>query len=292
MKNILSLTRWREHILFTTPLTILGGIIATRSGAELDIRLVWVVLANVAVVSYAFAINDIEDSEDDARDPAKQTRNPISSGRISRKDATTIVRALAVVTLVLYAFTTKLTFGIGLATLLLSHLYSWRAVRLKAYPVTDLLSHSLMLSGLLVLSGYSVYSASFRQIWIIVASAVGFSIYGQLYNQIRDYKVDAQARLKNTTLLLGRRRARLLMNASIILSIITLLSAVYFKMFPLYLLVPIIVSTPLVFSFKVKNDSSGIAAIDLTGKLQTQVLIIFNIVILFWLGAIFFGALI
>jgi 4-hydroxybenzoate polyprenyltransferase len=287
MKEIISLSRWREHIPFTIPLTILGAIVAASNGAALDSRLIFVVLANIATVSYAFMINDIEDAEDDSRDKAKAKRNPISAGRLSEEDAYTVVRVLAVVALVLYGLTNVLTFGIGITTLLLSHLYSWRKVRLKAYPVTDIVSHSLMLSGLLLLSGFSAFSSEFRHIWILTATATMFSVYGQLYNQVRDYDVDEKAGLKNTTILVGKRKAQFLMNASIVLSVVSLLTAIYFKTFPIWLLAPVFISSPIVFSFKAKKDSSGTAAINMSGKLQLQLLLVFNIVVLFWLAQVF-----
>lgn len=291
MRTVLQLTRWREHVPFTIPLTVLGAIVASSNGAILDSKLIYVVLGNLAVVSYAFMINDIEDAPDDARDSKKAKRNPISAGRIDRDDAYTLARVLAIISLMLFALTNKVTFGIGLSTLLLSHLYSWRKVRLKAYPVTDIVSHSLMLSGLLLLAGFSVYSTNFKSIWTLSTSAVLLSVYGQLYNQIRDFSVDAKAKLNNTTLLIGKKRARLLMNSSILLSVISLLTAIYFDTFPTWLLIPLFLSSPLVFSFKVKKDSSGTAAIDLTGKLQTQLLLIFNIIIFVWLAQIFVSSI-
>lgn len=292
MKSVLELTRWREHVPFSVPLTVLGAIVASSQGAVLDSKLIYVVLGNVAAVSYAFMINDIEDAEDDALDSKKVKKNAVSAGKVAREDAYTLARILAIVALFLFALTNKVTFGIGLTTLVLSHLYSWRKVRLKAYPVADIISHSLMLSGLLLLAGFSTYSSNYKSIWVLCASAVLFSIYGQLYNQIRDIAVDSKAKLKNTTILVGKKRARFLMNTSIALSIISLLTAIYFDTFPAWLLIPLFVSSPLVLSFKVKKDNSGTAAIDITGRLQTQLLLIFNIIILVWLAQIFVSSLI
>src|SRR3989344_3650588 len=119
MKSFRQLTRWREHLPFPVPLTVLGAIIASANGAVLDSKLIYVVLANVATVSYAFMINDIEDAEDDALDTKKAKRNPISAGRVGRDDAYTMARGLALVALSFFALTNKITFGVGLTTLLL-----------------------------------------------------------------------------------------------------------------------------------------------------------------------------
>ena len=42
---------------------------------------------------------------------------------------------------------------------MLGFLYSWRAVRLKALPVIDVITHALMLSSLLFLAGYLLVDA-------------------------------------------------------------------------------------------------------------------------------------
>jgi len=292
MKSFRQLTRWREHLPFTVPLTVLGAIIASANGAVLDSKLIFVVLANMATVSYAFMVNDIEDAEDDAIDAKKAKRNPISAGRISRDQAYTVARALALVALFLFALTNKITFGVGLTTLLLSHLYSWRKVRLKAYPVTDIVSHSLMLSGLLLVSGFTAFSYEVKEIWILTAGVILFSIYGQLYNQLRDYMADAKAGLKNTTLLVGKKRAEWLKNISIVFGAVAFLTAIYYRTFPVWLIFPVLVAMPLVFSLKMKTDTSGIAAIDISGKIQLQVHLIVNIVILVWLAQVFISSLI
>lgn len=272
---------------FTVPLTVLGAAIAASNGAVLDAKLASVVLANIFVVSYAFMINDIEDAEDDARDPKKAKRNPISAGRISREEAYKIARVLAGLALGFFAGTNKITFGVGLTTLVLSHLYSWRPVRLKAYPVTDILSHSLMLSGLLFVAGFTSFSYEVKDIWILTSGMILFSVYGQLYNQIRDYKADELAGLLNTTLLLGKKRAEKLKNISILFGVIAFLSAVYYQTFPFWLIIPLGLAVPLSFSLKTKTDSSGIAAVDISGKMQLQILLVVNIVILAWLAQIF-----
>lgn len=287
MKEIWQLSRWKEHLPYTIPLTALGAIIAARNGVFLDQKLIFVVLGNIATVCYAFMINDIEDAEDDARDPYKAKRNPVSAGRISHYKARTATRILAAFALLMYTLTNTLTLGIGIIILALSHTYSWKKVRLKAYPVADVVSHSLMLSGLLLISGFTAYSTTFKHIWPLTAAATLFSVYGQLYNQLRDYEVDYKAKLKNTTILVGKKKAQYLKNATILLAVVALLTAIYFKTFPVWLLLPIAITAPLSLSLKTKTDSSGVIAIDLSGRLQTQLLLIFNIVVLSWLGQIF-----
>lgn len=286
MRAIFELIRWKEHVPYSIPLTVIGAIIAASTGALLDHRLLFILIANVLSMSYAFMINDIEDAEDDARDSHKAKRNPICAGKISISASYNASRIIALLALAFYAFTNHVTLGLGIITLLLSHLYSWRKVRLKAYPVTDILSHSLMLSGLLIVSGFTTFSFALREIWALAAAATLFSVYGQIYNQIRDYDVDKKSKIKNTTIMVGIKRAHFLKNASVLMAVIALLAALYFETFPLWLIAPAALSAPFVFSLKTTKDSSGAIAVDLTGRLQMQMLLFFNIVVLVWLLAV------
>ncbi|MBC8171555.1 MAG: UbiA prenyltransferase family protein, partial [Anaerolineae bacterium] len=204
IKGLIQLTRWREHVTFVIPLTILGALLALQnSGGALDWRLIAVTLANILAVAYAFMINDIEDAPDDARDPARAIRNPIASGRIPMRMGYIACGLIALASFLLYLPGGTTVTLIGVATLVLSHLYSWRPVRLKAYPVTDVVSHSLMLSGLLMVAGYYTYHHDPGVVWLVVAAVTLFSVYGQLYNQLRDYAMDKAAGLHNTAIILG-----------------------------------------------------------------------------------------
>ena len=170
LRGLIRLTRWKEYIPFVIPLTVLGALLAAHHNeAMLDWRLGAVVAANILAVAYAFMINDIEDAPDDARDPDRAARNPVTNGEIGILFGYNACRVVAAVTMILYAMGGLWVFAIGGATLLLSHLYSWRPVRLKAYPLTDIVSHSLMLSGLLLLAGYFTYHNAPGIVWFVAA---------------------------------------------------------------------------------------------------------------------------
>ena len=80
------LSRWREHVPFTIPLTLAGGLLAIEAvQITADWRLFAVLAANILSMSFAFMINDIEDAPDDALNPAKKRHNVISSGALSRR---------------------------------------------------------------------------------------------------------------------------------------------------------------------------------------------------------------
>jgi 4-hydroxybenzoate polyprenyltransferase len=287
--GLIQLTRWREHVTFVIPLTILGALLAVQNAggdAGLDWRLVAVTLANILAVAYAFMINDIEDAPDDARDPARAIKNPITSGRIGVRVGYTVCRVVAAATLILYAFGGLTVFIIGTGTLLLSHLYSWRPVRLKAYPVTDIVSHSLMLSGLLLLAGYFVYHSQPGIVWFVAAGATLFSVYGQLYNQLRDYDMDKAAGLYNTAIVLGEKNTRRAIYLSIGLALACLLAAVMQGVFPLWLGAALLFSVALSMLFDSQTDMRGTAAVDASAKYQMRGLIVMNTTVMVWLAAV------
>jgi 4-hydroxybenzoate polyprenyltransferase len=282
--GLVQLTRWREYVTFVIPLTVMGALLAARpNDILLDWRLVAVTLANILAVAYAFMINDIEDAPDDARDPARAARNPISTGKIGVRLGYAACRLVAVVTLVLYALGGGWAFAIGIATLLLSHLYSWRPVRLKAWPVTDIVSHSLMLSGLLFLAGYFVYHDSPGIMWLVAAGATLVSIYGQLYNQLRDYDMDKAAGLHNTAIILGVTNTRVAMYLSIGLAVACLAAAAIQGAFPLWLGIVMLLSIPVSWLFRSGTDMRGTVTKEVGGMMQAQMLVIVNLTIGAWL---------
>jgi 4-hydroxybenzoate polyprenyltransferase len=286
--GLIQLTRWREHVAFVVPLTVLGALLAVeRSNTNLDLswHLLAAIIGNVLAVAYAFMINDIEDAPDDARDPARAAKNPISSGRIHIRVGYNACRVIAIATLIAYALGGPSVFLIGAATLLLSHLYSWRPVRLKAYPVTDIVSHSLMLSGLLLLAGYFTYDSNPGIVWFVAAGATLFSVYGQLYNQLRDLDMDKAAGLHNTAIILGEANTRRAIYLSIGLALACLLAAVVQGAFPLWLGAALLISVAVSMLFGGDKDMRGSEAVDMSAKMQVRGLVVANLTVMIWLAA-------
>jgi 4-hydroxybenzoate polyprenyltransferase len=288
LRGLVRLTRWQEYVAFVIPLTILGGLLAARPhNLMLDWRLAAITLANILAVAYAFMINDIEDAPDDARDPDRAARNPISSGEIGVRVGYAACRLVALVTLVLYALGGVSVFLIGVGTLLLSHLYSWRPVRLKAWPVTDIVSHSLMLSGLLLLAGYFIYDSQPGIVWFVAAAVTLVSVYGQLYNQLRDYDMDKAAGLHNTAIILGENNTRWAMYLAIGLAGVCLLAAIVQGVFPLWLGLVLLMSMAVsMLLVRRTTDMRGGAAVDISGAAQIQVLVAMNMTIGVWLAQV------
>src|SRR5690606_37843890 len=128
--------------------------------------------------------------------------------------------------------------------------YSWRPVRLKAWPVTDVVSHSLMLSGLLLLAGYFIYDEQPGIVWLVAAAVTLVSVYGQLYNQLRDIEMDKAAGLYNTAILLGEANARRAMYLAIGLAAVCMLTAIVRMVFPLWLGLALLVSIAISMLFR------------------------------------------
>lgn len=289
LNGLIRLTRWREFVPFVIPLTVMGALLAVeRSHFPIDARLIAVTIANILAVAYAFMINDIEDAPDDARDPDRAARNPVTCGEISIRTGYAACRIVALLTLVLYALGGIEVFGIGVVTLLLSHLYSWRPVRLKAWPVTDIVSHSLMLSGLLLLAGYFIYHTEPGVVWLVTAGFTLVSVYGQLYNQLRDYDMDKAAGLYNTAIVLGEANTRRAIYLTIVLAVACLLAGIVHNAFPLWLGLVVLFGVVVSMFFKSKTDMRGTATVDASGTIQIQGLIVFNMTAGIWLVAALF----
>lgn len=288
VKILLQLTRWREHLPYDIPLTALGALLAIygmSNGQQLDFRLITVMAANILAVAYAFMINDIEDAPDDARDPERKLTNPVSAGRLSVRAGYNACRVVAVVTLVLYATGGTGVFIIGVVTLLLSHLYSWRPVRLKAYAVADVVSHSLMLSGLIVLAGYFIYHTQPGVAWLVAAGVTLFSVYGQLYNQLRDFEYDKQAGLNNTAIILGEKNTKIAIWITIAAAMICLVASVVMGAFPFWLAGVVAVGLLISSFFSTQYDMRGSKSADASGAMQVRAMVAVNVTILGWLAA-------
>lgn len=293
LSAILKLTRWREFLLFTAILTLLGGLTAHQQhdSVTLDWRLVVVLLANFASMAYAFMINDIEDAEDDAHEAERGDRNPITSGELSKQIGWYAAIGMAVLALIGYALAGTSTLLIGILILVLAHLYSWKPVRLKGLPLVDILSHALFLSMLLYLAAFFIYSTDLGVLWVLAIGTFLISAYGQLYNQVRDYEADQAAGLKNTASVLGKTVTMILAYSSIAGFVLSLIITAIAGVFPLWLGVVLVVSGALVLYVGRDNtqDMRGTETDDPIARIQEQILLIFTIILLAWLIAIWIG---
>lgn len=235
------------------------------------LNLLIVMLANIFAIAFAFVINELEDAEDDGK-----------------KIDMNLARRLSIFTfsasLLLYSLLGKTSFVIGFAVLILGFLYSWKKVRLKAYPVVDVVSHCLMLGGLLFLSAFFVQGKALGQAVLMFSAITLTSAYGQFYNQVRDFEADKRARLKNTSILIGKKYAYILMYSCIAGMIILVTYSFYLGILPLsFLPLGAVIFAVLLFLYKAKvkerDKKSGVPIVNI----QSQFLIMFTVLSLVYL---------
>ncbi|MFN3265703.1 MAG: UbiA prenyltransferase family protein [Deinococcales bacterium] len=212
------LMRFQDYgaaVVFTTCL----GVAA--AGGTFGWKMVLVLVANWLVVGFAFMYNDVEDAPDDARDPKKVKRNPVTAGLISAKAAN--IASFAVVTIGFLLFIPLGTKALVLAgiTAVLGFLYSYRPMRFKGIAVVDVVSHMLMLSSFQLLCGYFAFADTLNTAYIApLLSMTAASAYGQMYNQVRDFEGDQKAGLKNTAGLIGKSAAMVLLQLLLAIAVI------------------------------------------------------------------------
>lgn len=187
------------------------SIMSTENKVALP-YLIIATLISLSIHCYSFIVNDLEDAEDDALDDKKKLRNPISSGYITYNQGFIILQLTSIPALIAsFAFGGINAFMVAFAAILTGHLYSWKVVRFKAYPILDIVSHSFALAGFqpILFNSFTggTFSSSF---WLVYIGVTLISVGGALYNQLRDYDVDVQSNLNNTTIFFGKRLSKAL----------------------------------------------------------------------------------
>lgn len=261
MNALIRLTRFKEYTFFVMITTFLG---AAASNGFFGWKLVGVLVANLLAVAFAFMINDVEDAPDDALNPAKAVRNPISAAELS----VTIGR-LASFSVALAAGLVYMLLGIwplvtGLSCLVLAYLYSWRRIRLKSRPIADLISHGLMLAGLQFLAAYFSFEPAPIARWgYPFLFIVAISLYGELFNELRDLEGDRKAGIRHTANLIGQKPAYWLMMALLLLGICSGLVTIFVvRLIPNWVLLLLVAFTAILVipsMIRIRRHSSHLA---------------------------------
>jgi 4-hydroxybenzoate polyprenyltransferase len=217
ISGYLRLARYKEFFFFVIITTLLG---AAAGSGTFGWRLVGIMVANWMAVGFAFMINDVEDANDDALDPAKRCRNPISSQDLTPKSGRLACLAVVLGALGIYALCGLWPFVIGVNTIAIGFLYSWKRVRFKSIPGLDLISHGLMLSGLQFLAAYFAFDFRPNSRWIFpLVLIVSVSLYGEMFNELRDAECDRKAGIHHTASVLGPRPAYALMVSLLVIGV-------------------------------------------------------------------------
>jgi len=286
VKGVISLTRHKEYVIFVIVTTFLG---ARVSGAEIDWRLLLVLVANWLAVGFSFMINDVEDAPDDALNPAKLNRNPVSAGHVSLPVAYAASFAVALLAGVAYFFLGPIPFWLGIACLAIGLLYSWRVVRLKRIPVIDLISHGMLLAGLQLLCAYFAFAPNGGGDWIApFVFVVSISLYGELFNEVRDLEGDLKAGVTHTAAIIGERAAHVMMYVLLGGAGVSFVYSIVAGLIPPWVLGVLIALGVVVLvrpALKVKRGS----AMDLTGPLHVPAQIVGALTMIVWVVGGFFG---
>lgn len=283
--GLIRLTRYRDYAAFVTVLTLLGWFFSRQPlTVEHTFRLLLLLVANLLSVGFTFMINDIEDADDDAMNPAKAKRNPVSAGILSQRVAYIATFAVAVVSYLIFSRFNALSFTFGAATLILGLLYSWRVIRLKSIPVVDLISHSLMLAGLQLMASYFAFVpySGFTLTWVLpVVLVVAVSMYGELFNELRDYTYDRKAGVWHTAALLGKKNAYRLMYTLLGVAALALLASIWVGLISLWFIALVLGVSVLVLTgplLRLRKQQG----LNVTGDLQQPAIIVVTIALLIW----------
>jgi 4-hydroxybenzoate polyprenyltransferase len=219
LKAVFRLSRLKEYTFFVTVTTLLG---IAAAGGKFGWTFGLVLLANWLAVMFAFMINDVEDADDDALNPLKINRNPVSSGSISRRTALIVSFTVAIASAIIYSFLGFWPFVTGMISLILGFIYSWRVPRLKNIAFLDIASHCMMLAGLQFLPGYLAFENRPANLdWLFPFIFVTFvSMYGELFNEMRDLEGDLKAGLRHTGAVLGEKATTWLMMSVLAIGVV------------------------------------------------------------------------
>ncbi|HLF25142.1 MAG TPA: UbiA family prenyltransferase [Anaerolineae bacterium] len=284
--GVIRLTRHKEYVIFVIVTTFLG---ARVSGAEIDWRLLLVLVANWLAVGFSFMINDVEDAPDDALNPAKINRNPVSAGQLSLPVAYAASFSVAVLAALAYFFLGPIPFWLGLACLAIGLVYSWRVVRLKSIPVVDLISHGLLLAGLQFLCAYFTFAPNGGGEWIApFVFVVSISLYGELFNEVRDLEGDLKAGVTHTAALVGERAAHVMMYALLGGAGVSFVYCIVTGLIPVWVLAVLSGLGAILLARPILQIRRG-SAMDLTGPLHVPMQIVGAVTMIVWVVAGLFG---
>ncbi|KXK27320.1 MAG: 4-hydroxybenzoate octaprenyltransferase [candidate division WS6 bacterium OLB20] len=207
VSGVIRLSRYQEVAASVAVLSALGMFLV-HSNALGEITaptFLLVVLGNFLATTFAFMINDVEDAEDDARDPKKAKRNPISAGMLTHVQGTVVSVAVALTAMLIYTLLGPMPAVIGASVLLTGFLYSWRKVRLKGMPFIDMISHGYFLGSGALLISFLSFTEFHTEVLPAFLAVFLISLGGDLFNEIRDYESDRKAQLKNSVSIIGLR---------------------------------------------------------------------------------------
>lgn len=196
MKDYIKLIRvkhWIKNILVFSAVFFSGNIF--NKSILINTAIAWAIFSMVSSIVYI--INDINDIENDRKNPAKQNR-PLASGRISVKNAKITIIVLFAITVflstVLYRLNNNIyTYIIPLAYLTANIFYS---KGLKNLPIIDVV---ILVSGFVlrvIYGGVTTNIEVSKWLYMMVTFGSFFLAYGKRRNEIKKNGTKARSVLK------------------------------------------------------------------------------------------------
>jgi 4-hydroxybenzoate polyprenyltransferase len=137
------------------------------AGSPIGLRVIWLLIFSISSATLGFVTNDLLDAELDRS--AGVTRNPVSTGQLSRRGSIIAALLFLLVSLAALPSLSPQNQLLGLLVLFLYFTYSG-LIRAKTRPVLDIVYHGLCLA-ILATMGYTVYRP-FNFVSLLFASIV------------------------------------------------------------------------------------------------------------------------
>jgi 4-hydroxybenzoate polyprenyltransferase len=217
MFDYLRMLRIRDWIKFYPLFPLAGAYLAGgRPGQTL-----FVFVAYICLISYAFVVNNYFDAEIDRQHRRKVASgtNPLAAGKVDEGGVVLLMFALVSIPLIL-SFRLDLTGALFVViNLLLLTAYSASRIRLKERYLLDAISHGLMFGALPFLSGFLLCGGDLSR-GIILISLVFFILGCEalIAHQILDYAEDLGSTTTTVTRI-GEKNGLLMLGGLLVLSL-------------------------------------------------------------------------
>ena len=213
--KVIRITAWPVSLF---PFAVGFGAGATDETSSIDTLLGF--LAVFSFFSFAYALNlysdrDVDMYHDGWQKDVDLSQQPLLTGEISLRECIILCLITAVMSVVFSLLVNYLVAALMLASCIVGGiLYSHPAIRLKAKPVTDILSMSC-LSVMLFISGYFVARGEVPTWQMLLFFAIITAIV-YITTVVSDYKYDLRAGIKTSAVVFGQRN---LLNVMLVFSI-------------------------------------------------------------------------
>jgi 4-hydroxybenzoate polyprenyltransferase len=218
--DYLRMLRVGDWIKFYPLIPLAGAVLAGTAAA----RLLAILVIYCALIGYAFVVNNYCDVEIDRLHQGKleKNKNPLTSGRITRRGVQITMLLLAAITMS-SLFLSDLGFVLVFLNLVLVTAYSG-GIRLKEWPVLDIITHGLMFGALPFLAGFALAEGEISR-KVLMLSAIPFLLACEalIAHQVMEYEMDV-ASTRTTVTIIGQQKGLMLLGASAVVSLIILLA--------------------------------------------------------------------